>query len=112
MLDWADRSTLPKLYHESDIAIMRPGATSLAEMQMFGIRMIMIPLGVSSYYHQYYNAVSWMGTHEGHAMLEEKDLDKLPEILVAQIVTRKTELEPKSELSAVAVIGNYLKGNS
>lgn len=111
VFDWLDRSMLSKIYHESDIAIIRPAATSLAEMQMFAIRMIMIPLGVSSYYHQYHNAVSWMGTHEGHAMLEEKDLDQLPKILAAQIGTRKTALEPKSELSAVAVIASYLKGN-
>ncbi len=81
VIDWADRAQISDLYYQSDVSIMRPGATTLAETQAFGLRMIMIPLGVSSYYHQYYNAISWSKLYQGHTVIEEKDLDTLSEVL-------------------------------
>lgn len=70
-IDFADTETLWELYKWSDIAITRWSATTLAELDMFGIKKIIIPLPWSGWNHQYHNALYYAKNND--ILLEEKD---------------------------------------
>jgi UDP-N-acetylglucosamine--N-acetylmuramyl-(pentapeptide) pyrophosphoryl-undecaprenol N-acetylglucosamine transferase len=54
--DFVDQKTLWKIYKKTDIAITRAGATTLWELNNFGIHSIIIPLKNSANNHQQINA--------------------------------------------------------
>lgn len=72
------RALLPKL----DVILCRSGASTIAEIQSFGLPSILIPSPHVANNHQFYNAKSLLD-HEACVLIEEKDLDgtKLKEAL-------------------------------
>lgn len=54
--EFVDQKTLGKIYKKSDIAITRAGATTLWELNNFGIHSIIVPLSESAWNHQVKNA--------------------------------------------------------
>lgn len=74
---WFFHEELAKAYADADIAIVRAAATTLAECELFGLRIIMIPLGISSFNHQYVNAVEYQNINPEHIVLSESRLSEL-----------------------------------
>lgn len=77
--DFINQNVLKNIYKKTDIAITRAWATSLAELELFGIKMIIIPLKESANNHQYYNALSYRD--KWNIMIEEWEFDKITPIL-------------------------------
>jgi UDP-N-acetylglucosamine--N-acetylmuramyl-(pentapeptide) pyrophosphoryl-undecaprenol N-acetylglucosamine transferase len=55
-LDWISQEDIAHLLENTDLAITRGSATTLAEIDVFGVKKIIIPLPYSADNHQYYNA--------------------------------------------------------
>jgi UDP-N-acetylglucosamine--N-acetylmuramyl-(pentapeptide) pyrophosphoryl-undecaprenol N-acetylglucosamine transferase len=70
-IDFANTEELWELYKWSDIAITRWSATTLAELDIFNIKKIIIPLPWSGWNHQYHNALTY--TKNGDILIEEKN---------------------------------------
>jgi len=77
--DFIDQNVLKNIYQKTDIAITRAWATSLAELELFGVKMIIIPLKESANNHQYYNAISY--EKKWNIMIEEWEFDKITPVL-------------------------------
>ena len=71
--DFVDQNILKNLYYTSDLAITRAGATTLAEIEAFNIRMIIIPLTESANNHQYYNALEY--EKKWNVLINENELN-------------------------------------
>lgn len=56
VLDWLDKTDQYSVFSGTDIAITRGSATTLAELDAFQIKKIIIPLPHAARNHQYYNA--------------------------------------------------------
>lgn len=56
IFDWMEQDTLTHWLSHTDLAITRGSATSLAELDVFGIKKIIIPLPSAAKNHQYSNA--------------------------------------------------------
>lgn len=82
--EFINQQKLWEIYKKTDIAITRAWATSLAELEAFGIRMIIVPLTESANNHQHYNALSY--TEEGNVLVTDLDLQ---EKLIAEIIKFK-----------------------
>lgn len=54
--EWISQEDIAYLLYDTDIAITRGSATTLAEIDTFGVRKIIIPLHYSADNHQYWNA--------------------------------------------------------
>jgi UDP-N-acetylglucosamine:LPS N-acetylglucosamine transferase len=61
VLDWIDQANIAELIQDTDIAITRGSATTLAELTAFDKNptLIIIPLPSSAGNHQYYNALEY-----------------------------------------------------
>lgn len=61
LLDWIDQESLASLIRDTDIAITRGSATTLAELTAFEKtpHLIIIPLPHAANNHQYYNALEY-----------------------------------------------------
>ena len=81
LLNWISQPYLAHLIHDTDLAITRGSATTLAELTVFGTKpkLIIIPLPYSANNHQHYNALEY--EKMGHTVLEQKNLNKLTEII-------------------------------
>lgn len=55
-IPWIRQEDIAHLLSDTDIAITRGSATTLAEIDLFGIKKIIIPLPYSAENHQYWNA--------------------------------------------------------
>jgi UDP-N-acetylglucosamine:LPS N-acetylglucosamine transferase len=71
-LEWISQPDIAHLIQDTDLAITRGSATTLAELTVFGkkSKLIIIPLPYSANNHQYYNALEYKGM--GHIVLEQK----------------------------------------
>ena len=79
---WFFHEELAAAYAQADIGIVRAAANTLAECDVFGVQMIMIPLGIASFDHQTKNAESYVrGSNNFHHLLPESNLSELREIL-------------------------------
>jgi UDP-N-acetylglucosamine--N-acetylmuramyl-(pentapeptide) pyrophosphoryl-undecaprenol N-acetylglucosamine transferase len=87
---WMDHEMLAHAYALADIALTRASANTLAEAQLFGNRIIMVPLGIAGRNHQYHNAMAWQWLYPDSIVLEESSLSHLSEILVGLADYRKT----------------------
>lgn len=76
---WISQDDIAYLLQDTDIAITRGSATTLAEIEIFGIRKIIIPLPHAADNHQYWNAKDY--EKNGDSLLEQKNLRQLPEII-------------------------------
>lgn len=58
-LEWINQADIAQLLHGTDIAITRGSATTLAEIDIQGVRKIIIPLPSAAKNHQYWNACEY-----------------------------------------------------
>lgn len=79
VIEWISQEDIAYLLQNTDIAITRWSATTLAEIDTFWIRKIIIPLPYSSWNHQYWNAKEYEKTWD--ILLEQKNLNKLSTII-------------------------------
>jgi UDP-N-acetylglucosamine--N-acetylmuramyl-(pentapeptide) pyrophosphoryl-undecaprenol N-acetylglucosamine transferase len=80
---WFFHEELAAAYAQADIGIVRAAANTLAECDVFGVQMIMIPLGIASFDHQTKNAESYVKSSNGfHLLLPETNLSWLRDELV------------------------------
>jgi UDP-N-acetylglucosamine--N-acetylmuramyl-(pentapeptide) pyrophosphoryl-undecaprenol N-acetylglucosamine transferase len=82
-LEWISQIDIAHLIQDTDIAITRGSATTLAELTSFWSinipHLIIIPLPYSANNHQYYNATHY--EKMGHSVLEQKHLNQLTTII-------------------------------
>lgn len=78
---WFFHEELAEAYARADIALVRAAATTLAECELFGLRIIMVPLGISSFNHQYLNAIEYQKLNPEHIILTESRLSELGTVL-------------------------------
>ncbi len=78
-LSWIPQDDIAYLLQDTDIAITRGSATTLAEIEIYGVKKIIIPLPYSADNHQYWNAKEY--EKNGDILLEQKNLKDLPEII-------------------------------
>lgn len=55
-LEWISQEDIAYLLEDTDIAITRGSATTLAEIDVFGVKKVIIPLPYAADNHQYWNA--------------------------------------------------------
>lgn len=102
---WFFHEELAEAYAKADVALVRAAATTLAECELFGLRIIMVPLGISSFNHQYVNAVVYQRNHpDHHILLPENELGQLNEVLDSLKQVRKTSYgtQEKSALERIS----------
>lgn len=80
LYDWVDPHTLGSILRWADLAITRGSANTLAEIDEFNVRKLIIPLPWSAGNHQYHNA-KWYEELRKDIVLEETDIDRLSIIL-------------------------------
>ena len=73
-IDFADSETTGRLYRESDVAVSRAGATTLAQLRAFDVPTLIIPLPESGQDHQRANARAYT-KHTNMILVEEKNLE-------------------------------------
>lgn len=80
LYDWIDAHTLGSILANTNLVITRGSATTLAEIDSYHVRKIMIPLPWSAGNHQYHNAL-WYKENRGDILLEEDDIASIADIL-------------------------------
>ncbi len=94
LYDWLDPHTLGSILAGTDLAITRWSATTLAEIDEFHVRKLIIPLPWSSSNHQFYNA-KYYEENGKDIVLEESDFNKLnitiAKVLSADIIDQSME---------------------
>ena len=78
-LDWISQEDIASLLGNTQIAITRGSATTLAEIDIFGVKKIIIPLPYAADNHQYWNAKEY--EQNGDILLEQKNLHELHSII-------------------------------
>lgn len=73
--DWIGQEDIASLLENADIVITRGSATTLAEIDTFSRKKIIIPLPSSANNHQLYNAKEY--EKAGDIILEQKDIHLL-----------------------------------
>jgi UDP-N-acetylglucosamine--N-acetylmuramyl-(pentapeptide) pyrophosphoryl-undecaprenol N-acetylglucosamine transferase len=86
LYDWIDPHTLGSILRDTDLVITRWSATTLAEVDRFGVRKLMIPLPWSSSNHQFHNA-KWYEEARWDIILEESDIKSLNILLAKTLST-------------------------
>lgn len=83
IFDWLEKSEQRGIFENVDLAITRGSATTLAELEKFGVRKIIIPLPSAAKNHQYFNALEY--AENGDILLEQSHIsdlkNKIEEIL-------------------------------
>lgn len=79
ILDWLEKSEQNHIFSETDIAITRGSATTLAELDFFDIQKIIIPLPSAAKNHQFFNAKEYEA--RGDILLEQNSLSQLRETI-------------------------------
>lgn len=84
--DWIDANTVGSIVSDADLVITRGSATSLAEIDLFKKRKIIVPYPWSAQNHQYHNAM-WYKDNRGDIVLEDGDLmNKLQRVIIDTLV--------------------------
>ncbi len=109
---WFFHEDLAATYAQADIGIVRAAANTLSECALFGLRMIMIPLGIASFNHQYYNALAYQNKDSNHILLPEMDLVDLIKILSRLQEYKKSQYSDaeNSKNQALQIISGFLLG--
>lgn len=97
LYDWIDAHTLGSILTNTDLVITRGSATSLAEIDLYRKRKIIIPLPWSAQNHQYHNAM-WYHDNRDDIVLADTDMREklqktITETLSSDIIERKMERE-------------------
>lgn len=79
IIDWLEKKDQKRIFDGTDRAITRGSATTLAELDMFHIKKIIIPLPHAARNHQHFNAQEY--TQKGDILLEQKNLNALITVL-------------------------------
>lgn len=87
-VEWISQENIASLLSETDLAITRWSATTLAEIEVFWVKKIIIPLPYAASNHQYYNAVEY--ERWGDIILEQKNISKLSQI-ISQLISHEYE---------------------
>ncbi len=82
-VEWISQEDIAHILSDTNIAISRGSATTLAEIDVFGVRKIIIPLPYSAENHQYWNAKEY--EERWDILLEQKNLHKLTEIITTNV---------------------------
>lgn len=82
VLDWLDKVEQRYIFSTTDIAITRGSATTLAELDVFDIKKIIIPLPSSARNHQYWNAREYEENWD--FLLEQKNIKQLSSTLLRE----------------------------
>lgn len=80
LYDWVDPHTLGSILRWTDLVITRGSANTLAELDEFNVRKIIIPLPWSAGNHQYHNA-KWYEDIKKDIVLEEVNIERLGTLL-------------------------------
>lgn len=83
--DWLDSHTIGSILSKSDLVITRGSATTLAEIDAFKKRKIIIPLSWSSQNHQYHNAMWYKETHNDTVLEDHELKEKLQKTITATL---------------------------
>lgn len=75
IFDWLEKSEQRAIFENTHIAITRGSATTLAELEKFGVRKIIIPLPSAAKNHQYFNSLEY--AENGDILLEQKNISNL-----------------------------------
>ncbi len=79
-LEWIAQIDIAHLIQDTDLAITRGSATTLAELTTFqSVKLVIIPLPYSAGNHQYYNALEY--EKMWHRVLEQKNIHQLTETI-------------------------------
>lgn len=81
--DWISQENIASLLYDTDLAITRGSATTIAEIDVFSVNKIIIPLPYSADNHQYWNAKEY--EKKWDILLEQKDIHKLKEIILSYV---------------------------
>lgn len=73
VLDWLDKNDQKTVFESTDVVVTRWSATTLAELELFQIPKIIIPLPSAASNHQYYNAKEY--EKNGDIVLLQKNID-------------------------------------
>ena len=82
-LEWISQEDIASLLRDADIAITRGSATTLAEIDVFGVKKIIIPLPQAAKNHQYWNAREY--ENNGDILLEQSQIQHLKTLLDTQL---------------------------
>jgi UDP-N-acetylglucosamine--N-acetylmuramyl-(pentapeptide) pyrophosphoryl-undecaprenol N-acetylglucosamine transferase len=85
VLTWISQENIAEIIQDTDIAITRGSATTLAELTTSPqkIQLIIVPLPFSADNHQYYNAREY--EKDGHILLEQKDIKNLKNTILSTL---------------------------
>lgn len=104
--DFINHNQIKNLYYNADIAITRAGATMLAELELFNIKLIIIPLKESANNHQYYNALEY--EKKWNILLEENNMNKFWIDKILKYSWYKKEIENNFSISWIDKIKKFL----
>ena len=100
-----DHTDLARAYTHADVTVTRASANTLAEAELFGCRMIMVPLPIAAHDHQSINAVAWKAQYPESIVLPESELDSLRGILLGLTDYRKSSAGSVSTGALDTVLG-------
>ncbi len=78
-VEWIEQENIASLLKKTDISITRGSATTLAEIDTFWVRKIIVPLPHAASNHQYYNALEYEKKND--IVLEQKNISELSKII-------------------------------
>ena len=94
-------SEMHAAYSAADLVVCRSGASSLSEIMALGVASVLIPYPSAAANHQYENARS-LADEDAAILLEEKELQKLPEILLSLLFDERRLRDMRSRVSRMA----------
>lgn len=99
--DFLSQIDMAKAYARADIVVTRAGATSLAEIEASGARMVIVPLEGSANDHQRANAAAYAA--KGYPTVFEKDLASLTDAIV-QTLSEKAGKNPAPATNGISIV--------
>lgn len=93
-VEWIEQKNIAHLLQKTDLTITRGSATTLAEIDSFWVRKIIIPLPYSASNHQYQNALEYEKL--GDRVLEQKNIYTLSEIISQYFSDENTRKRKKT----------------
>lgn len=101
LLDWVEQEDLRNLIEDTDIAVTRGSATTLAELTSLtpDPHLIIIPLPTAAKNHQHENALVYQDM--GHTLFPQSELPQLTSLLIshANIITERTKMTQSRDSS-------------
>lgn len=83
IFDWLEKSEQKAIFEGMNLAITRGSATTLAELELFGVKKIIIPLPSAAKNHQFFNAKEY--EKKWDILLEQKNIENLYKIISENI---------------------------